>query len=130
MKNFQERNKLQRTLFSFPAMIGGLFFIVLATWGMINVLRTTYALNKEITRLKSEIAGAEATRKDYETQMSEIQTPEGIDREARSRFNLKKPGEEVVLFVDDSKKTTAVPESKVASAYHTMQRWLQSILPW
>ena len=130
MKDFQERNKFKRMLFSFPVMICILFLIVFAGWGMFNVLRTKYALDKEIARLKLEIAKAETTRKDYDAQMSEIQTADGMDREARSRFNLQKPGEEVVVFVDDSKKTAPPPENKTTGAYHAILRWFKNIFSW
>lgn len=130
MKNFQERKKLEQTIFSFPVMGIILFFVVLAILGTINVLRTKSSLDREITRLKDEIAKTDKSRQDYETQMSSLQTTEGIDREARSRFNLKKPGEEVVLFVDDAKKETPPPESEVAGAYHAIQKWFKNIFSW
>lgn len=109
--------------------MGLVFFgIALALWGTINVLQTKSALNKEITRLKDEIAKTEKIRQDYESQMDEIKTSDGIDREARSRFNLKKSGEEVVLFVDDMKATNGLPpENGIAGVYHAIQKWFKNI---
>lgn len=130
MKDFQERNNVNRALFSFPVMVGVLFFAVFAAWGTMNVLRTQSSLDTEIIRLKAEIAKAEAARKEYDLQTSAAQTSEGADREARERFNLKKPGEDVVLFVDDNKKTSAPPESNVAGTYHAIQKWFENIFPW
>ncbi len=130
MKNFQERQKFEQTLFSFPIMSIVFFFMALALFGSINVWRTKNSLDREIERLKKEIIKTDTIRKEYESQMSEIQTSDGIDREARSRFNLKKPGEEVVLFVDDIKKENFPPESQVTGAYHAIQKWFKNIFNW
>ena len=130
MKNFQERKKFERSMFSMPVIIVIFCFVVFALYGVVNVLRTKSALNKEITRLKQEIAKAETTRQDYESQMNNLKTTDGIDREARNRFNLKKPGEEVAIFVDDKKQESAPPEGKVAGVYHAVTRWFKNIFSW
>ena len=46
-----------------------------------------------------------------ESELSELQTREGIEREAKERFNLKMPGEKVVIVVPESTESATSSES-------------------
>ena len=126
VRDFQERKKVERILFSWPILMILVGLLVIALWGLYNIWQSKRALDQEIARLEQEIAKAEATRKQYETTFEALETLEGVDREARARFNLKKPGEEVVLFVDDVPKSSA-PTGRVASIFSAITNWFKNL---
>jgi len=45
-----------------------------------------------------------------ESQIETLKTPEGIEEEIRSKFNVVKPGEQVILIVPEEKKDEVAPE--------------------
>jgi len=101
LRDFQERKRLDRTFFSYP-VLGILTFLAFAAlFGAANAWYKKHVLDNEIAALEEKIADTESIKKLYEIKLENLDTAEGRDREARERFNLKKPGEGVVLFVDD-----------------------------
>lgn len=50
------------------------------------------------------------TKKELEDQIAEIQTKEAVEREAKERLNLKKPGEEVVVVVPQKEEEEKLKE--------------------
>ena len=127
LRDLQERKRLERTIFSWPALIGLCVAIVLVFWNIINAWQTQRMLDRDIARLDEEIAKANDMREQYEAQFQEMQTSDGIDREARARFNLKKPGEAVVLFVDETHNDQAPPASGAAGVYQATMQWFQKL---
>lgn len=108
LSDFQEDRDIERSIFSWPVIliVGTLVFVALAgAWRTFDI---DLALRREIKDLEKKIAEAEASRQNYEKRLAELGTPEGIDRDARGRFNLKRPGEEVVIFLGEA--TSASPE--------------------
>lgn len=119
LRDFQENRDIERSIFSWPVIliVGALTFVALAgAWRTFNV---DLALRREIKDLEQKIAEAEQSRKNYEKRLLELGTPEGADRDARGRFNLKKPGEEVVIFLGEAEATGSADSA---------QKWILSIL--
>ncbi len=77
--------------------------------------------------MQTDIAGAEATRDRYTAKAAEVNTPSGLDREARDRFNLKKPGEEVVIFLDDPAKNSASAQGGLSGVWNAIKGWFGKI---
>ena len=49
---------------------------------------------------------------------------EGLEKEARARFNLMKPGEEVVVFLDtDVARQTSGFRAEIASAWESVKKY-------
>ena len=107
LRDFQENKKTKRVIYSWPAIVIVALLCLAVTVGIFRVLRTSLALNREIKDLEGKIAEAGASQKNYERKLAELESPAGLDREARGRFNLKKPGEEVVIFVEEPLSASA-----------------------
>lgn len=101
LRDFQENKETERVIYSWPAILIVALLCLAVIGGISRVLRTKLALNGEIKDLEKKIAEAGASQKNYERKLADLESPAGLDREARGRFNLKKPGEEVVIFVDE-----------------------------
>ena len=125
VRDFQERKKIERILFSLPVLALLVLFVVLAALGVVRVGYRKYLFDQEVAALREEIAAVEAQRIEHENRLRELATPEGLDREARGKFNLKKEGEEVVLFLE-SPQSAPSPDQKsgVAGAWRSFRGWI------
>lgn len=95
-------------VFLFVAVIGLLF---VSNWRL-SQKRTE--LNSRIEVLKQEIGVLEKQNQELKTKISESQKESFLEKEAREKFNLKKPGEEVVVVVpEESKKENPKEKEKI-----------------
>ena len=67
---------------------------------MVGDIFTVRTKSKEITKKIEELTHK---KQELELALAEIQTKEAVEREAKSRLNLKKQGEEVVVVVPEKK---------------------------
>ena len=85
-------------------------FALLAIFLVGAALRTSfqaykaYQANVAVSALKGQL---EKDQSDLEVKINRLQSPEGIEKEAKNRFNVKKPGEEVLLIVEPPVKNTS-----------------------
>lgn len=100
LEDFQERKEAGRLLASWPVLFLLGTFIVLTAWGVLKTAMRYREISKGIAEIDKNISENDISRKGFERRTSELQTPEGLEKEARARFNLKKPGEEVVIFLN------------------------------
>jgi len=81
-----------------------LFIITLALIGLaVNVGRESYRkyqLTQEIDQLKLEIERIEGKNEQLANLMEYLKEDEYIEKEARLKLNLKKPGEKVIILAD------------------------------
>ena len=90
----------QSTVFS-------IIIVILAVFLGINAYRTvrqSFALQEEVVRERGKIEELRRKKAEIEANLAELQTKGAIEREAKSRLNLKLPGEEVVVVVPEKKE--------------------------
>lgn len=83
------------------AVIGMLILILIAV-PIINNLNRRFRINKELQELNKEINEAEKRNKDLNNLISYLESEQFIENQARTNFNLKKQGEEVVIIKGDN----------------------------
>lgn len=125
LNDFQERRENDKILFSYPLMliISALVFVTVI--GTLRIFGSYLALRKEIRTIQGEISALELDKIEYESRLSELKTETGLEKEARSRFNLKKPGEEVVVFTEnESEARLGGVGGGLASLFGFFKQWL------
>lgn len=128
LEDFQERKEAGRLLASWPALFLLGIFIVLIAWGVLKTAMRYRDVGKDIAEIEKKISENEVSRRDFELRISELQTPEGLEKEARARFNLKKLGEEVVVFLDsDTSLTKEGFRANLASAWEKVKDMINRI---
>jgi len=100
--DFQENKKIERAVFSWPVIFIAGLLVIAALWGIFRALEKELALRGEIKTLEKKIAEADSAKAVWEAKLEDLRTEAGLDREARGKFNLKKPGEEVVIFINSA----------------------------
>ncbi len=99
-------------------MRSGIFFwvflVVLIVLGRAAI--GAYIKERESRRLavdsQARLVELEERERELNEHINFLKTPEGVEAELRSRYSVAKPGETVVLIVDDRNATTTKPVKK------------------
>ncbi len=73
-------------------------------------------INQNIAQLKKQINQLEKNNKRLEYLISYFQSDNYVEKEARTKLEMKKPGEKVIVVLNNNKKSQAVATSSVATA--------------
>src|SRR3989338_1098308 len=111
MRDFQRKRKIRKVLYSKGVLL--LLFILLilvgkATWGLYVKERES---RKSLDRVESELLSLQEREKRLQDDIARLKTTEGIEAAIREQFQVAKPGERMVVLVEDAKSD---PEQKVA----------------
>jgi len=78
-------------------LIGGCIALVFVISAIVREAQRRSAVSGEIRAMESEIATLEQQRARISTLLEQADTPEFLEREARLRLGLQKPGETVLI---------------------------------
>ena len=97
-------------------------------WLVLNVIKESYRkyqLQKEINQLKSEIERLEGENQKLSDLIKYFQDVSFLEKEAREKLNLKKPGEEVVIIPKGffETKEKSLPEKQEKKEEPNWQKW-------
>jgi cell division protein FtsB len=102
-----------------------LFLVILALITVaVNVGRESYRkyqLTQEINRLKLEIERIEGKNKQLANLMEYLKQEPYLEKEARLKLNLKKPGEKVVILSDWSDKEISSEASEKGNSFNNQE---------
>ena len=110
MKDFKRKRKIRKLLYSKGVIAALLVLLVLlgkATWSVYSKEKES---RRNLGRVENELAALQAREKSLRSDIEYLQTPEGVETEIREQFQVAKPGERMVVLVDEHK---GEPEEKV-----------------
>lgn len=98
---YKQKEKRSWQNIFFVVLLGSLVIIVVGFLAVSNfrMSRKRAVLNSRIEQLKEEIGEAEERKQQLQAQLNQVSREEYLEKEAREKLNLKKPGEEVVVVV-------------------------------
>ena len=102
------------------SFIINLILILLAmsvSYSAVRMVRNLFMVRTESKEITKKIEELKRKKQELELALAEIQTKEAVEREAKIRFNLKNPGEEVVVVVPEKK--ISVPQELPVSFWST-----------
>jgi len=103
MREFQQRRIWRRLMYSklsiFLLFIVFLFF-VFSIIGVYSKSREAIRKNDEVSTEFNEL---KAKKEYFEAEVRRLNTNAGVEEELRNKFQIAKPGEKVLVIVDDSK---------------------------
>lgn len=128
MYDFQERKLANRILYSWPVLFFAGALVIASLFGVFRNIEKYVKIKREIALAEEKLSEYEASRKRFEEKLSALNTEEGLEKEARVRFNLKKPGEKVIIFLDsDLPKKPSSLRSQIASAWESVKKYIYEI---
>lgn len=119
--NSSRDGRKSRDIFSLLVGIvltGIIGYLAFSDW---KIYQKSVELRKKTEILQEEMKKLEIRNAELERMLAETKTDEYRERVARERFNLKKPGEKVIVVVPSESSTSQKTEQK-------QQNFLQRIL--
>lgn len=109
MLQFYQKRSLRGWLHSTPSLI----LLGLIILFMISVVYQRYTIASEMAVRQSEVEeqlqDLEARRAELETKVEYLSNERGIEAEMRRNFDVARPGEQVVIILDEVEKNNIKP---------------------
>ena|SRR3989344_1782075 len=112
LRGFQERKILRRVVFSVPVVLALWGIVIWVAWNTIALWEVKMKISQRNNGVAKELTNAKESREAIEQKTESLKSEYGIDLEARSKFNLTKPGEKVVVFADEQNKKNIDDKNK------------------
>ena len=100
MKEFQQKQENRSKLYSKYSLFILFVLIILAAKGILSISAKERGSREEMISTQSKEAGLEKRYNNLQSRVSDLKTGEGVEKEIRSKFDVVKPGEHVILVVD------------------------------
>lgn len=98
-------------------------FAVLMVSNTVRVYILARGAEAERKKVADELASRQREIGDLEAKLKSLETGEGVEFEARTRLNLQKPDEHVLIIVDDKNATSEKDVQKKDSVLSRVKRW-------
>ena len=129
MREFQERRLLRKIIFSRFTLIflaGILVFLVYASVKVYLRSRKAAGINEMV---KQEMANLENKKNGMKALIDRLETETGAEEEIRNKFPVKKPGENMIVIVDEETKIGDNPgENNPTSILLKVWQFIKNIL--
>lgn len=124
MKEFQRKRKIRRLLYSRLSLLILFILIALVAKGTWNVYTKERDSRKQLERVEEELAALEARDAALQNKIDRLKTSEGIEAEIREQFQVTKPGERMVVIVEEGGKSeeAAAPRQSLISKFFDLFR--------
>lgn len=110
MREFQERNKVKKRIYSKTTLLLLLLLCILVTRGAYGVYLKEKSSRQEMHRILEQKVELEQRLHAIEGHNEHLQTAAGIETEIRHKFDVVKDGEGVIVIVD--KEMPIIEEDK------------------
>lgn len=104
MLPFQERKKIRKILYSKATLIVLLVTLVFVVRGAWNIYKKAAIARAERDQVAKDLADMEGRTAELRTSLERLRSNHGIEEEVRQKFTVAKPGEDIVVVVDENAK--------------------------
>lgn len=114
---FQERKKLRKILYSKTSLIALAALLLLVANGAWNIYQKAAIARSERSRAERSFLDLQARTTELEASLARLQSARGVEEDVRQKFTVAKPGEDVVVVVDDASKKSENSETGTKSIW-------------
>ncbi len=112
MKEFQQKEERKSKLYSRYTLLFLFVMIILVGKGLINIYQKNISSREEVNLVELKKQSLQNRYDDLSNKVEDLKTPQGVEKEIRSKFDVVKPGESVIVVVD---KEIPMPNEKDTS---------------
>ena len=112
IKRIKKRKKSKKSFGPYLFLICSLLIIGFFVYSNLRIQKKRSEMTNQIDQLQKEIEVLEEKKEQFQAGISQGLTQASLEEEARERFNLKKPGEEVVTVLPPEQEAEAPEEEK------------------
>lgn len=106
MRSYREKRQNRALLYSWPVIIILFVLVVLLARSVYSVYQSERLASRKETAALIERDQVLARKKELLAEVEQLETSRGIEEEIRKKFSVAKPGEQVVIVVDERATTT------------------------
>lgn len=112
MREFSQKRRYKQMMYSFPVLLILLLILFFIAKGSFGIYQK-YSLSKnELNSSKEDLVILEEKKNYIHQKVEKLKTETGIEKEIRSKFNVAREGEKMVVIVDDAPEEVIVEEEK------------------
>jgi cell division protein FtsB len=100
MKEFQHSNEVKGKMYSKWVLVLLVVIIILIIRGLISISIKQSNSSEEVKLVEAKRTQLQDRYNDLSSKVGELNTNEGMEREIRSKFDVVKSGETVIMVVD------------------------------
>lgn len=101
MKQFQQKQKVKARIYSKPMLIGLIVVCLFLLKAVFNIYIKYKESNTEKQIALEKLEDLKEREEGLKKEILDLQSPEGQEEEIRKKFNVAKPGERVIVVVED-----------------------------
>lgn len=112
MKEYQEKQKIRKIIYSnwsFAALFVILTALAFSTGKVYIKSRNAVLKNKEI---RENLAALEGKQFELGSEIKQLQSESGAEKEIRKKFNMSKPGEKILMIIDKGEESDKIEQKK------------------
>lgn len=127
MREFSQKRKMWKKIYSIPVLIlllVILFFVLKGTW--IIFMKSSYSHKQKIA-VEAKLIALQERKNSIEKKIQRLNTETGVEEEIRSKYDVAKEGEKLIVIVDEEEKEINTEENKgfVNKFFTTVGSWFQ-----
>src|SRR3989344_5632296 len=122
MRNFQRKRRFENIMRSKPVLALLIILAFFFAWGMIDFMdkMVITAENRKIA--ENKVRELEEDKEKLSANIAKLKTESGIEETIREKFGLVKPGEDVIIIVED-KNLPVVNDIPPSGFFSFIKNW-------
>ena len=108
---FQERKKIRKILYSKASLFVLFLILIFTVDGAWNIYQKAKIARAERDVAARALADVQVRKAELESSLAKLQSEGGVEADVREKFTVVKPGEDVVVVVDDNIKKSENSET-------------------
>lgn len=125
MLEFQEKRKVRKFLYSKITLVILAIIIILLLVSVFNVYKKQKVTRDNLAKTRSVLVGLEARERMLSSEIERLGTVNGIEKEIREKYDMVKPGEEVIVIIDSNSENSTSITPVSTSLWQKIKNWLQ-----
>ena len=106
MFDFRQKNKFRKFFYS-PVVV--VIFVIIASYTLYSTWSLYLKLaqsRQDLEKSQKQLLALASKNNQLDSQINELQTDQGVEKEIRSKFGIAKPGENMAVIVSDGETST------------------------
>ena len=125
MLDFQQKKKMRRMVYSKVSVVVLLLVTLLLLKGGVSMYQKEKQSRQNMIEVEKKLANAKLRQAELENNLNRLNSPDGVENEIRTKYNVKKAGEEVVLVVESQATSTTTVREK--GFWSKISDWISGI---
>lgn len=126
MKDFQQRKKVRKILYSRNVIIVLCVVTILLVRGAWGVMEKNLESKKNVVLLEDQLSEARKKNEELSKHIAILNTEEGVESEIRQKFSVSKEGEQVAVIIDPKPLAETGPVEK-ESIFVRIGNWFSKL---